>query len=90
MLAWVMIFLLKWVELSLESFRIACLVHSHKLLSSIISFIDVLLSLVALGLIIPHLTNWLFYIAYAAGYAAGNWTGLWIFERIMGKSIKVL
>jgi uncharacterized protein YebE (UPF0316 family) len=82
-----MIPLLKWLELSLESFRIACLVNSHKALSSLISFVDVLLSLAALGLIIPHLTSWPFYMAYAGGYAAGNYTGMLIFERIMKKKV---
>jgi len=83
---WVMMtFLLKWIELTIESFRIACLARMFKGLSSLLSILDVLLGLGALSLIVSHLTSWPFYLAYALGYAAGNFTGLLIFERVMKK-----
>jgi uncharacterized protein YebE (UPF0316 family) len=45
-------------------------------------FCEVLIWLLAIGQIMRNLTNVLCYLAYASGFAAGTWVGLWIEERL--------
>jgi uncharacterized protein YebE (UPF0316 family) len=83
-----LIFLARVIDVSLETVRIIMINRGLKLLSSAIGFIEILIWLAALGHIIQHLADPLNYIAYALGFAVGNYIGIWIENRLaMGLSL---
>jgi uncharacterized protein YebE (UPF0316 family) len=83
-----LIFLARVLDVSLETFRIILISRGMKLLSSAIGFVEILIWLAALGHIMQHLDDPVNYFAYAAGFAVGNYVGIWIENRLaMGLSL---
>jgi uncharacterized protein YebE (UPF0316 family) len=48
----------------------------------VIGFFEILIWLVAIGKVMQNLNNVFCYVAYAGGFAAGNFTGMWIEEKL--------
>ncbi|MDD5193866.1 MAG: DUF5698 domain-containing protein [Candidatus Nanoarchaeia archaeon] len=77
-----LIFLARVMDVSLGTIRIIFISKGFKLLSLIIGFFEVLIWLTAINQIWSNLNNvWLF-IAYAGGFAVGNYVGIWLDEKI--------
>lgn len=80
--AWVLlpclIFLARICDVTIGTIRIIFVSKERKLLASIFGFFEVLIWLVAIGQIMQHLDNIFCYIAYAAGFACGNYIGITI------------
>jgi uncharacterized protein YebE (UPF0316 family) len=74
------VFTVKLTELTMESLRLCLMTHGWAVVSSALSFVDVGLSLLALGFVVRHLTSRSVMIAYCAGYAAGNYLGTSLFN----------
>lgn len=53
-----------------------------KLLATIFGFFEVLIWLVAITQIMQHLSNFVVYITYAAGFAIGNYIGILIENKL--------
>lgn len=70
------------VDVSLGTVRVILLNRGMRWLAPILGFFEVLIWLLAIGQIMQNLTNWACYLAYAAGFAIGNFTGLWIEGRL--------
>ena len=77
-----LIFLARVVDVSLGIVRIIFISKGFKLLSLIIGFFEVLIWLTAINQIWSNLSNIWLYIAYAGGFAAGNYVGIWLDEKI--------
>lgn len=77
-----LIFLARIVDVSLGTIRIVFVTRGHKLLAMAVGFFEVLVWLLALGQIMQNLTSIENFIAYAGGFAAGNYVGLMIEERL--------
>ncbi len=45
-------------------------------------FFEVLIWITAIGRVMQNLDNWICYVAFAGGFAAGNYTGMIIDERL--------
>lgn len=53
-----------------------------------LGFFEALIWIIAIGQIIKDITNWVSYIAYAGGFAAGTYAGMYMEEKLAyGKSI---
>ena len=76
------IFLARVVDVSLGTLRIAFISRGEKNLAPIIGFVEMLIWLFAIGQLVQHFTNLAYYLAYAAGFATGVFTGLRIEDRI--------
>lgn len=76
------IFLARVVDVTLGTLRILFVARSMKLLAPLTGFFESLIWLLAIGQIIQSLTNVSLYIAYAAGFAFGNYVGIYIEEKI--------
>lgn len=76
------IFLARIGDVSLGTMRIIFLARGMKFVSSVLGFFEVLIWLMAVSQVIQNLTTPTMYIAYAAGYATGNYVGLLI-ERTL-------
>lgn len=77
-----LIFLARIVDVSLGTIRIVFVSRGHKIMAMAAGFFEVLVWLLVLGQVMQNLTNPINYIAYAAGFAAGNFAGLTLEERL--------
>ncbi|MFC1477501.1 DUF2179 domain-containing protein [candidate division KSB1 bacterium] len=90
--SWVIVPLLifcgRIIDVSLGTLRIIFLAKGEKLIVPVLGFFEILIWLVAMSQIMQNLTNVFYYLAYAGGFAAGNFVGLIIEEKLaMGKLI---
>ena len=77
-----MIFLARVCDMTLDTLRIIYLSRGMKFLAPLIGFFEVLIWLTAITQIFNNLTNPIYYVAYAGGFATGNFIGILIEERM--------
>jgi len=76
------IFLLRVLNMTLDTLRMLFMLRGKKLLSWIVGFLVSLIFVVLLTSILSNLDSWLYILAYAAGFATGGTVGIWIEERL--------
>jgi len=76
------IFLTRICDVTLDTLRIIYVSRGLKILAASIGFIEVLIWLFAITQIFKNLTNPIYYVAYAGGFAMGNYIGILIEERM--------
>ncbi len=76
------IFLLRVVDVSMGTMRTLLMVRGHRVAAPALSFFEILVWLVAAGAAVQNLASPLHAVSYAAGFAAGTATGLWIEDRM--------
>ncbi|OQX21311.1 MAG: hypothetical protein BWK80_33840 [Desulfobacteraceae bacterium IS3] len=69
-------------DVTLGTIRIMYLTKGMKVLAALLGFLEVSVWLFAIGQVLHNLTNYLNYIAYATGYALGNYIGICIEEKL--------
>ena len=69
-------------DVSIGTMRVIFVSRGYKLFAAICGFFEVLVWILAITQIMQNLTNPLYYIAYAAGFATGNYVGMFIEEKI--------
>lgn len=83
-----LIFLARILDVSVGTLRIIFVSKGLKYLASILGFVESLVWVLAISQVIQNLNDWVTYIAFALGFAAGNLVGIMIEERIaMGNLI---
>jgi uncharacterized protein YebE (UPF0316 family) len=84
--AWVLlpllIFIARVADVSLGTVRVIFIARGMKYLAPIVGFFEILIWLLAIGQIMQNLSSPLCYIAYASGFAMGNYVGIWIAEKL--------
>ncbi|MEN6337152.1 MAG: DUF2179 domain-containing protein [Phycisphaerales bacterium] len=78
----ILIFLARITDVSVGTVRLILVSRGLKYLAPIAGFFEVLIWIVAIGQIMQNLTNPVCYIAYAGGFATGNFVGLLIAEKL--------
>jgi uncharacterized protein YebE (UPF0316 family) len=76
------IILARIIDVSIGTLRIILVSRGMKALAPLLGFFEVLIWLVAISQIIQNLSNWVNYVAYATGFALGNYIGMFIEERL--------
>jgi len=76
------IFSTRICDVTLDTLRIIYVSRGIKILAASIGFFEVLIWLFAITQIFKNLTNPFCYIAYAGGFAMGNYVGILIEERM--------
>jgi uncharacterized protein YebE (UPF0316 family) len=76
------IFSTRICDVTLDTLRIIYVSRGLKILAASIGFFEVLIWLFAITQIFKNLTNPLYYVAYAGGFAMGNFVGIFIEERM--------
>jgi uncharacterized protein YebE (UPF0316 family) len=84
-----LIFFSRVLDVSFGTIRIVMVSKGHKFWAPFLGFFEVLIWLLAISRIFQNLDNWTCYIAYAAGFAAGNYVGLLIEEKLAVGIVKV-
>lgn len=84
--AWVvlplLIFIARVADVTIGTIRLIFVSRGLKVLAPVAGFFEVLIWLLVIGQIMQHLSNPLCYIAYAAGFATGNYVGMYLVEKL--------
>ncbi len=82
-LGYLFIFFARILDMSLDTVRIILIVKGKRLIGAMLGFVTAMIWLVVIRLIFTELDNIGNMIAYAAGFATGNYIGS-IFEEMIG------
>jgi uncharacterized protein YebE (UPF0316 family) len=77
-----LIFSAKVVDVSLSTLGLIFTARGYKKLSSITSFAEIIVYLLAISTILEHLSEIHYFLAYAGGYAVGTYAGMWLEEKL--------
>lgn len=77
-----MILLARVVDVSMGTVRVIFVSRGLKYLAPVVGFFEILIWLLAIGQIMNNLFNPVCYIAYAGGFAIGNFVGIYIAEKL--------
>ena len=77
-----LIFLARICDVAIGTFRIISLSRGRRYLAPFLGFFEILIWLFAIRQIFQHIDHIAAFIAYAAGFAAGNLVGVMIEEKI--------
>ncbi len=78
-----LLFLLRLGTMTLDTLRLATVVRGHKGWSWVLSFVQSVLFLLALGLVTSTLSNPIPLMGYAVGFATGSVLGMTLERRLM-------
>jgi len=77
-----LIFFARVIDVSMGTIRVIFVSRGLKYLAPIVGFFEILIWLLAIGQIMKNLSNPLCYVAYAGGFAMGNFIGIHIAEKL--------
>ena len=84
--AWIvlpfLIFIARIFDVTLGTVRVIFVSKGLKYFAPVVGFFEILIWLLAIGQIMQNLSNPICYIAYAGGFAMGNYVGINIAERL--------
>lgn len=84
--AWIvlplMIFLARIFDVTLGTLRIIFVSRGKRNLAPVLGFFEVLIWITVIGQLVQNLDSLVAYLAYAGGFAAGNYVGLWLEDRL--------
>lgn len=78
----ILIFLSRILDVSLGTLRIIFVSRGRKFMAPLLGFFEVLIWLVVISNVMVNLNNWICFVAYAAGFAAGNFAGIYLEEKL--------
>lgn len=76
------VFLARFIDMALGTVRIIFLSRGRKFLAPLLGFVEVFIWITIVSQIVRGAHNIVAYLAYAAGFAAGNYAGMLIEERL--------
>lgn len=77
-----LIFIARVADVSMGTMRVIFVSRGFKYIAPIVGFFEILIWLLAIGQIMTNLSNPACYIAYAGGFAMGNFVGIHIAEKL--------
>ncbi len=84
----ILIFCARIIDVSIGTIKLVFITKGFKNISAIMGFFEVLVWLLAISQIMQNLTNFINYIAYAGGFAAGTYISLCLEDKLaMGNYI---
>jgi uncharacterized protein YebE (UPF0316 family) len=78
----ILIFLARICDVSIGTLRIIFVSKGKKNIAPFLGFFEVLIWIIAISKIMQNLDNYINYVAYAAGFATGNFVGMIIEEKL--------
>jgi uncharacterized protein YebE (UPF0316 family) len=82
LLAALLIFALRIVDVSMAIVRLLMVIRGRKGLAWLFGFVQALVYIVAIREVMSDLGNWINILGYAAGFATGTVVGIWVEERL--------
>jgi uncharacterized protein YebE (UPF0316 family) len=84
-----LIFVARIADVTIGTIRIVMISKGQKQWAPLLGFVEIFIWLLAMTKIFENLDNWLCYFAYAGGFAAGNYVGLRIEEKLAVGIVKI-
>ena len=78
----ILIFISRVLDVSIGTMRLIFVSKGYKILAPVLGFFEILIWLIAIGQIMLHLDNFMCYMAYALGFATGNFVGIFLEEKM--------
>ncbi len=78
----IIVFFTRLIDVSLGTLRIIFISRGKKKLVPLLGFVEVFIWITVVSQIVSHAHNLLAYLAYAAGFAAGAYMGMYIDDRL--------
>ncbi len=78
----ILIFSARICDVTLGTLRIIFVSKGYKFLAPLLGFFEVLIWVIVISQLLSSFSSWVCYVAYAAGFASGNFVGMLIEERI--------
>lgn len=85
----ILIFLARITDVTIGTFRIVMVAKGRKYIAPFLGFIEVTIWLIVISKIMQNMDNWVCIIAYASGFATGNFIGLLIEEKVAMGVVKI-
>ena len=83
------IFCARIADVTFGTFRIVMVSKGNKLIAPILGFFEVFIWIIVIGKIMQNLDQWINIVAYAAGFATGNFVGLIIEDKVAMGIVKI-
>ena len=77
-----LIFFMRICDMTLDTLRVIFMTKGFRRLAPIIGFFEILIWIIAITRIMKNVNNWICYVAYAGGFATGNYVGMWLDEKL--------
>lgn len=77
-----LVFLARVCDVSLGTLRTILVFRAYRVRSAVIGFFESLIWLTAAGMVLRNMTGWHMALGYAAGYATGNYVGIWLESKL--------
>ena len=77
-----LIFLARICDVTIGTMRIIMISKGKKLFAPVLGFFEILIWIIAIGKIMQNLSNPVCYVAYAGGFAIGNYVGMKVEEKL--------
>jgi uncharacterized protein YebE (UPF0316 family) len=78
----VLVFLARVVDVTLGTMRIIFISRGKRHIAPVLGFVEVFIWIAVVAQIVSGANNLVAYLAYAAGFATGNYVGMYIEERL--------
>jgi len=78
----ILIFIARVTDVTFGTIRIILISRGMKFIAPIFAFFEIIIWLFAIGQIMQHLTNITYYLAYAFGFSAGTFVGIYVEEKM--------
>ncbi|MFH0983030.1 MAG: DUF2179 domain-containing protein [Planctomycetota bacterium] len=76
------IFLCRIVDVSLGTIRTIFVIRGARVVAPLLGFVEVTVWIVAVSSVVKRLDHPLNILAYAGGFATGNWVGMWLESKL--------
>ncbi len=83
-LLWIplLVFAARILDVSVGTLRIIFVSKGFKRYAALLGFVESLVWVLAISQVMRHMDNWVTYVAFALGFAVGNYVGVMLEERI--------
>lgn len=78
----IIIFFSRLADVSLGTLRHVFISKGYRKIVPLLGFIEVLIWIIVVAQVMQNLSNWVCYVAYASGFAAGTYVGMLIEEKL--------
>ncbi|HUG98900.1 MAG TPA: DUF2179 domain-containing protein [Gammaproteobacteria bacterium] len=76
------IFFARIMDVSLGTVRTIVVLRGRRLLAAVIGFCEIVIWVLAAGQVLQNLDAWYLIVAYAGGFGAGNYIGIWMESKL--------
>ncbi len=77
-----LIFFARILDVSLGTIRTIVVFRGRRMLAAVVGFFEIIIWVLAAGQVLQNLDAWYLIVAYAAGYGAGNYIGIWLEAKL--------